>query len=328
MKGGKFVFRIGYRTIKTALGAAIAIGIAQWLNLEFFASAGIITILCIQKTRRKSLQMSWARLLSCMIGIIFASFLFEVIGYNPIAMGVLLLLFIPVTVLVKVQAGIVTSSVVILHLYTYGTVNSSIILNELSLIIIGIGCALLMNTYMPSVESGLEKMQQELENKYTKVFREFAIYIKNGESDWDGREITESAELLTKAKNAALQNLENHILRYDDQYYHYFKMREKQLDIIERMMPLLTAVDIKLKQGEMIAEFLTELSEGVHSENTAYVFIEKFKKLRSSLKGMPLPETREEFEARSALSHLLNEMEQYLIIKSHFKPVKKYSMFR
>ncbi|UCZ54633.1 aromatic acid exporter family protein [Bacillus shivajii] len=322
------MFRIGSRTVKTALGASLAIMIAQLLELEFFSSAGIITILCIQQTRRKSLQMSWARFVACIIGIVYAALVFELIGYHPLAMGILLLLFIPTTVLFKVQAGIVTSAVVILHLYSYGMVNTSIVINEIALIVIGIGCALLMNTYMPSVESGLDAMRHNLEAHFSKIFYEFSVYVRNGDSNWGGSEITKAAELLNTAKNKALHNLENHILRYEDQYYHYFKMREKQLDIIERMMPLLVSVDVKLKQGEMIADFLEELSAGVHSENTAYVYIEKLESLRMCFKGMDLPKTREEFEARSAYVQLLNEMEQYLILKSRFKPIKKYSIFR
>lgn len=46
------MFKIGYRTIKTALGATLAIIIAQMLSLEYFSAAGIITILCIQVTKK------------------------------------------------------------------------------------------------------------------------------------------------------------------------------------------------------------------------------------------------------------------------------------
>ena len=46
-------FRIGYRTIKTAVGTAISILIAQQLGLDNFASAGILTILCIQGYEKK-----------------------------------------------------------------------------------------------------------------------------------------------------------------------------------------------------------------------------------------------------------------------------------
>ncbi|MBQ9999250.1 aromatic acid exporter family protein, partial [Bacillus subtilis] len=50
------MFKIGYRTIKTALGTALAIYISQLLHLQNYASAGIITILCIQITQKRSLQ--------------------------------------------------------------------------------------------------------------------------------------------------------------------------------------------------------------------------------------------------------------------------------
>nr|WP_090886604.1 aromatic acid exporter family protein [Evansella caseinilytica] len=322
------MFRIGYRTLKTALGTGLAIAVAQALQLDYFTSAGIITILCIQKTRRKSFHMSWARFLACVIGFIYAVLLFETLGYYPWTVILLLLLFIPTTVLLKAQEGIVTSTVVIMHVYISSSFSVHLVWNELLLVTIGIGCALLMNAYMPSVERELKEMQGELEALYAKIFQQLAAYIKHGDSEWDGKEITEAAALLQSAKNKSLQNLENQILRYEDQYYHYFIMREKQLETIERMLPFLTSIEIQVKQGQMLADFLLELSEGVHPENTAYVFIEKLEALLETFKEMPLPTTREEFEARSSLFHLIHEIDQYLVIKQQFKPLRKYSLWR
>ncbi|PYZ98551.1 hypothetical protein CR205_08180 [Alteribacter lacisalsi] len=322
------MFKIGYRTLKTALGAALAIAIAQWIGLDFYASAGIIAVLCIQKTKKQSFQMSWERLLACLIGLAFAAVLFEIAGYNPVALGLLLLMFIPTTLVVNAQAGIVTSTVIILHIYTLQAVSVPIIFNELALIVIGIGCALLMNVYMPSVETELAKQQQELENKFRKILHEFAVYVREGDSDWTGKEITEAADIVDTGKNTALQNLENHVLRYEDLFYHYFKMREKQLDILERIMPLLASVDTRVRQGEMTAEFLENLSQAVHPENTAHLFIDELEELQASFKEMPLPATREEFETRSTLLHLIRELEQYLVIKRQFKPKREYTMFR
>ncbi|WP_078597044.1 aromatic acid exporter family protein [Evansella clarkii] len=322
------MFRIGYRTIKTALGASLAIAIAQFLQLDYFASAAIIAILCVQKTRRSSLSMSWIRFAAAIIGMVYAAVIFELLGYHFFSLGVFLLLFIPTMVALRLQVGIVTSAVIILHIYSYGAITAALIANELALIIIGVGCALLMNIYMPSVENDLSNMQNRLEELYSKIFHEFAVYIKNGESSWDGREITEAADLLQSAKNTAIQNLDNHILRYEDQYYHYFKMREKQLDIIERMMPLITSIDLQLKQGEMISDFIERLSVGVNPKNTAFIFINQLEELRDMFKEMPLPESRQEFEARAAMLQLVQEIEQYLLIKRQFKTVKNYSLLR
>ncbi|WP_280768365.1 aromatic acid exporter family protein [Salipaludibacillus daqingensis] len=322
------MFKIGYRTLKTAVGATIAVAIAQALQLDFFASAGILTILCVQKTRRRSIHDSWERFLACVIGMVFAIVIFEIIGYHALSIGILLLLFIPTTLVLKVQGGIVTSAVIMFHIYTVANLSMSLVMNELALIIIGIGMALLMNSYMPSQENRLEDFQKQIEDNYAKIFYEFAYYVRYGDNNWDGKEITKSAELLKEAKNNALQNLENHILRYEDVYYHYFKMREKQLDIMERMMPLLTTIDHHVSQADMLADFMEELSGGVHPENTAHIFIDKLDSLKESYKNMALPQTREEFETRSALVHLVRELEQYLDIKQQFKPTKEYKVFR
>ncbi|OIJ15994.1 hypothetical protein BKP35_03145 [Anaerobacillus arseniciselenatis] len=317
------MFKIGYRTLKTAVGAALAIAIAQSLGLTFYASAGIITILCVQKTRRRSVQISWQRFLACMIGMAYAAITFELIGYHPLAVGLLLILFIPTVVLLKAQEGIATSSVIILHLYVLSEVSVAIILNEFALIIIGIGMALLMNAYMPSVEKTLEAIQADIESNFSKIFQQFAIYLKEGDSSWDGKEITETAELLKRGKGIALQNVENHLLRYEDQYYHYFKMREKQFDIIERMMPLISSLDHTVIQGEKIAEYLEELSEAVRPSTGPIDFLHRLNELQDQFKEMELPRSREEFEIRSALFSFVKEIEQYLIIKRHFRVEEK-----
>ncbi len=313
------MFKIGYRTLKTAIGAAIAIGIAQGLGLTFYASAGIITILCVQKTRRKSLKLSWERLLACSVGMLFAGFIFEFVGYNPLAVALLLLIFIPTVVYLRAKDGIVTSAVIILHLYALGEVSFAIVLNEYALIIIGIGIALIMNSYMPSVEKELELIQEQIETNFKNIFLHFSNYLRVGDSNWDGREITETAGLLIKGQDVALQNVENHLLRYQDKFYHYFKMREKQFEIIERVMPLISSLDHTVIQGEKIAEFLEELSKVVRPEISSVDFLEKLNEMRLEFKEMELPKDREEFETRSVLYAFVKEIEQYLIIKRHFR---------
>ncbi|SER46342.1 aromatic acid exporter family protein [Salisediminibacterium halotolerans] len=321
------MFRIGYRTLKTAIGAGIAVAIAQMLELEFFASAGILTILCIQKTRKKTISNSGERFFACIVGIAYSIVLFELIGYHPFSIMLLILLFIPTTLILNIQSGIVTSAVIIFHIYTLGFVNLEVIVNELALITIGIGTAFVMNLYMPGKEKALHRMQDDLEQVYRRIFQEFAKYVRHGDTSWDGQEITQAEELLKKAKNTAIQNLEDHLLRYEDLYYHYFKMREKQLDIIEQMMPLLTSINKHVEQADMLADFMDELAEGVHSKNTAYVYINKLNDLKETFREMPLPKTREEFEARSSLVQLVRELEQYLEIKRQFRTKKEYKAF-
>jgi uncharacterized membrane protein YgaE (UPF0421/DUF939 family) len=313
------MFRIGYRTIKTAIGTAVSISVAQYLGLNNFVSAGIITLLCIQVTKKKSLQVAWARFIACLLAIAFSFLFFEGIGYHPVSISLLLFFFIPTTVMLKVTEGIATSSVIFLHFYAAKQFTISFVLNELSLIVIGIGVALLMNMYMPSVEKQLKEYQQQIEDLFRIIFKEIVKYLRTNESDWDGKELMVAADLLQKAKQLALRNVENRILRTEDYYYRYFQMREKQFEIIERLLPLVTSITYTVEQRNMVADFIDELSDAIHSGNTANKFIKQLREMKKHFETMELPKTREEFEERAALLHFVKEMEQYLIIKSQFK---------
>ncbi|MGS2776121.1 aromatic acid exporter family protein [Robertmurraya sp. GLU-23] len=316
-------FKIGYRTVKTALGAAASIMIAQAFGLSSFTSAGILTILCIQVTKKKSVRASWERFLACVVAMVFSIIIFEGIAFHPVMIGLLLLLFIPTAVMVGASDGIVSSTVIILHLYSAGHITKSLLLNELGLIIIGIGVALIMNLYMPSLENKLIDYQRKIEQNFKAIFDEIILYLKNNKTDWDGHEIPETATLIDEAKTLAFRDVENHFLRNENLYYHYFKMREKQFEIIERVLPLVSSISLTVDQGEMIAEFIEDLSNNIHPGNTADIYIEKLERMRVEFQKMELPRTREEFETRAALLHFTKEMEQYLTIKKDFVGMKR-----
>lgn len=312
-------YRIGYRTIKTALGTTIAIIIAQQFGLSNFVSAGILTILCIQVTKLRSLRTSWDRFLACILAMPFSYLFFEGIAYHPIMIGLLLLFFIPTLVMLKSKDGVVTSSVIILHIYSAGQVTWELLIHEVGIIVIGIGVALLMNLYMPSLENKLEDYQVKIEANLKIIFLEMVHYLSTGKSDWNGEEILETAKLLEEAKALAFRDIENHFLKDESLHFYYFKMREKQLDIVERILPMITSIPLMVKQGKMVADFMGELSEHIHPGNTAAHFLKKLEELRVEFEEMHLPKSREEFEARAALFQIVKEMEQYLIIKSSFR---------
>ncbi|MFP7297734.1 aromatic acid exporter family protein [Neobacillus niacini] len=315
-------YRIGYRTIKTSLGTAISILLAQQLGLDNFASAGILTILCIKVTKRKSLRASWDRFLACVLAMVFSSIFFEFIGYHPIVIGIMLLFFIPTVVVFRANDGIVTSSVIILHIYMANKLSIDLFLNELGVIIIGIGVALIINLYMPSADIRLQQYQTQLEENLKVIFCEMVKFLRTGESDWPGQEITETAKLLEEAKSYAFRDVENRFLRDEDDYLHYFKMREKQFEILERVLPLVTSLTVTLPQGKMIADFLEEVSNNIKPGNTAHIYLGKLRDMKKEFEEMELPKTREEFEVRAALLQLVKEMNEYLIIKSALKTSK------
>lgn len=312
-------YSIGYRTLKTALGVAIAISLAQLLQLDYYVSAGILTILCIQPTKRKSIRAAFSRFIASLIGIFYAFIFFEGISYHPIMIGVLIVLFIPLLVTLRFQDGFVSSAVILLHIYDAKNLDVDLLTNELILMLVGFGTALAVNMYMPSIEKKLKSYRYEIENLYASIFREIVIYLRERESLWSGKELMDARKLLEKAKALAYQDVENHIRRHENKYYHYFEMREQQLEIIERILPKITALPVIVDQTDLVADFLQDLSEHVHSGNTAHRYISKLGKVKENFAALPLPDSHEKFLAMAELYQVIHEMETYLEIKQSYK---------
>lgn len=311
--------KIGYRTIKTAIGTPIAVSIAQILGLTNPFSAGILTILCIQPSRKRSYLSAWQRFLACIIASIYSVVLFELIGYSPLVLGLLFIVFIPTCVFFNITPGITTSAVIILNMYSASSIPVSFLFDQFLLIIIGIGTGLMLNLYMPSLDKPLKKKQRKLEQNFKMILFEIALYIRDKNKTWDGKEIIESDQLLAEALRLVERDKENHLLRDKHPYYDYFNMRSSQFERLQKMLPLVTKIPLHGPITEKIASFFERLSENVHPGNTAIIFLEELTNLRKDFNRLDLPKTQKEFEIRANLYQLLRELEEYLMIKQKFK---------
>jgi uncharacterized membrane protein YgaE (UPF0421/DUF939 family) len=307
--------KIGYRILKTAFGAGVSIAIAQLLQLTFYASAGTVTMLCIQRTRKKSYEIAWQRFLACLIGLSVAAAMFTVFGYNPWTIILIILISIPLMIRLKAKESVIASSVFIFHLYVLKHITWALILNEIALMVIGISVALLLNLFMPSADQELRRFQQKIEENFRIIFHEMSQYLRVGDHDWNGMEIVETGRLLKEAKERSVHNVEN---RFDEEelwFYRYFQMRDKQFDVLDHLLPHITSFHPYSDHGEKLADFLDEIAEGIHSGNTAEVYLDKLDKMNEEYRKMPLPQTEEEFDMRAALFLIMNEIRRYLTIK-------------
>lgn len=311
--------KIGYRTIKTAIATPLSLAIAQFFGVSNVATAGILTMLCIQPSRKKSVETATHRFLACLLAILFSVVFFETLGYSAFILTLLLIVFIPSTIFLRIEKGIMTSTVITLNIYTFEKVNTAFIYNQLWLIVIGIGTGLVINLYMPSLDKKMRAKQHEIEEQFTSILHELARFIRDESMDWDGKEITILDELFEEADDLVERDKENHLLRDKHSYFNYFEMRKEQYLLLQQMMPLVTRLPKKEDIAEDVAKFFEALATAVHPGNTADVFLEELKALRKKFKQEDLPETLEEFETRSSLFQLLFEIEEYLVLKSKFK---------
>src|SRR5699024_12451163 len=114
--------KIGYITIQTDIATPIAISIDKLFSVYNVVTAGIITILCIQPSRKQSVESAVQRFFACILAIIFTVIFFELLGYAPYVLGLLLAIFIPTAVFLKIEKGIMTSTVITLNLYAFDSI--------------------------------------------------------------------------------------------------------------------------------------------------------------------------------------------------------------
>lgn len=310
---------MGYRTIKTAIGAGLAIWITSLFDMEFGSFAAIIVIMCIEKTKKKTLLSIQKKFFASLLSLLLGSVCFEVLGYHPIILTLFILLLVPALVKLRIQEGLVTSIVVILHIYAVKEANLANLLNELYIIFIGIGIALLVNSIMPSFKKEIEKYKIEIEHKFSVILHQFSTFLKDSEQQWDGKELVEVENILNQAKNIAIQDVENHLLRKENKDYYYLEMREDQLKILKQMAAILSIVSsskLDVKQRGMLATIFLDISQHVDSGDTT-IALQQLEEYEESIRETELPKTREEFEIRANLYYLNFEIKNYLIIKKN-----------
>ncbi|MBM7607178.1 uncharacterized membrane protein YgaE (UPF0421/DUF939 family) [Lysinibacillus composti] len=234
----------------------------------------------------------------------------------------MILLFIPTLVSLNVEAGFISSVVIIMHIYSVANFTSDLLLNEIALMTVGFGTALVVNMYMGDFQKELENYRIQVEELFRSIFSEITKYLRNGDTSWDGKEIISAANVLDKAKSLAFTDVENHITRKENQYYVYFDMREKQLEIIERILPKITTLPVMVQQVDLVADFMEELAENIHPGNTAIRFRNKLDIVKEEFAKMPLPKNHENFLAMASLYQFIEEMDEYLAIKQTFKGLK------
>jgi uncharacterized membrane protein YgaE (UPF0421/DUF939 family) len=319
---------MGIRVLKTAVAAVAAIYIAEYFNLNFALSAGLLAILGVDVTKKKSINSALHRVFASVLGLFFALLVFYLFGFQTWAVGIFICIAYPVMAKARLKDGIVTSSVIVLHVFAEGVISAPVIMNEILLLIIGLGSATAFNLlYMPRADKELLHTRVEVERLFSVIFKKIANHLKDNDYVWSGEEIIHAHEHIQNGIKLTHQSNENALFRGDAGWSIYFHMREQQMEAIQRMLDIVAQIYQTLPHGQLTAEIFLELSEDVkndfytgHAENRLLALEKKFKE-------MPLPLTREEFEVRSAILQLCVELKHYLGIARKEKKQKEQVAF-
>ncbi|MFS0722365.1 aromatic acid exporter family protein [Paenibacillus sp. 1P07SE] len=314
---------IGIRVIKTAIAGLAAIYTAMYLDLSPALSAGLLAILGVEVTRMRGIRNVAARMLASVLGLFFASLIFTLFGFEIWSLSIFILIAFPILTRLKLKEGIVTSSVIVFHVFERQEVTMALIGNEIMLLVTGLGWATVVNMlYMPREDHKLQKLRHEVEATFSTIFHELALTLQNPRHVWNGEELLQAGDQIKAGLERASSYQENVLWRYESYWRTYFEMRSQQLESIQQMLTLIAFVYEKVPQGLLLADVLLHLTEEVKSDVYEGTVERELDELEERYRQMPLPQTREEFEVRAAVLQLCHELERYLSVAKRWKKRK------
>lgn len=309
----------GYRVLKTAVGAALAIFFAQALGLQYAVSAGVITVLSVQNTKKKSLELAIQRLSSTTLALFTAAAVFTLFGYSPWTYGLYLLFFIPAAARLRLHDGIVPSSVLVTHLLLEKSVALPLLLNEYGILFIGAGIALIFNLHMPSVEKEIRQDQQRVENLMKAILRELASSMMTQSVAVNEEKLFVELDQALKGGYERAQRLySNSLTRSYTYYIKYMEMRIRQAEVLKQMRSHFSRISKYYEQNRLVASLTELVAYQFHELNTAQELLEDLEGYLEIFRGQELPKTREEFENRSSLYQYVRDLQILLALKREF----------
>ena len=310
-------------TIKTAIAATLSLLVAQALGLKFSSSAGIITILDIFETRKATIKGGLKRTLSATIALVLGILVFEIFDYKTWAFGLYLLLFVPLSFLLKIELGLGPSSVVVTHLLSYGEINSSIIINELGLIFIGTGFAMLTNLYAPESQDELKKWIEDIDEDIKDILIFFGDTLVNNLDVKIYEEKIKRLEYdINKALNLAIIENDNRI-KNSKNLLIGLSHREREMDLLMEMYDDLKSIPKEYADGKLISDLIIDTANSL-SDNGDMVKVKKrIEFLEEHFYMMELPETHEDFIIRSSIFQVFRSLNQFIDISKIISNIPK-----
>lgn len=307
------------KLLKIAIGSAMAIFLADVLGLSYSTSAGVITLLTIQDTRRETIVISVKRICAFLLAAVLAYGLFHLFGYHVFSYGIFLFLFIAGCISLRLGDAVSINAVLATHYLLEKDMSLSFIGNEALLLLIGAGIGTLLNLYMPGKSREIRAMQYQLEEDLRTVLLRMSEYIRREEkSDYTGQCFDKLQADMDAGKKQAYAYMNNTFFQESKYFIAYMNMREQQMVVLRDIYKKIINMHTILPQTEQVAGLLHEIAVTFGESNNARELLDKLEVVLSQMKDSRLPVTRQEFEERAVLYGVLMDLEYFLQLKKEF----------
>ncbi|MDO5338387.1 MAG: aromatic acid exporter family protein [Eubacteriales bacterium] len=313
--------RLLIHALKIAVGSSAAIYIAKALNLQFETSAGSIALLTIVTTKWETLRLSLSRVITFLVTAVLAWIIFANLSSEWAAYGIYIFLLVVLSEALGWKPTISVNAVIGTHFLSVRDFGIEFILNEFLLVLIGISIAIILNLFTDnhSRKKSLIQNMRYTEGQLQMILRELGEYLLKMEMSrnvWD--DLSGLEKKLHEFLQDAYEYQNNTFQSHPGYYIDYFEMRMQQCGILHNLHYEMKKIRNMPKQARIISDYMLYLLNYVIEKNSPQEQIEKLEQIFEDMKKEPMPVTREEFESRALLYHILMDLEEFLMFKKRF----------
>lgn len=307
--------------IKISVGTSAAMFIAQALHLQNAGSAGTIALLTIVTTKWETVRLTYARIVTFAISVLLVLLIFSSFRIQWIGFGIYIFFMVLICEFLGWKSTISVNSVIGTHFLVAQDFSPQFITNEFLLVFIGTVVAFAVNMFSHNKnrQKKLVTNISYVEAQLQMILRELASYLLRREMKEDVWDDIRNLEALLKNLVVDAYEYEGNTFRTHTGYYmSYFEMRLEQCNVLHDLHYELKKIRSHTVQAEQVAEYMLYLVDYVREMNSPEEQIHYLEVMVEDIQNQPLPKTRDEFETRAVLYHILTELEAFLIHKRRF----------
>lgn len=307
------------KAFKIALAAVLSILTANLLGLDYAITAGIITVLSIQNTKRETLQTARDRGLAFLCALILSYLCFRWLDFSVIAFILYLFLFAFLCLSAGWGQAIAMDSVLISHFLTEQRFDSAMVVNELLVFAVGTLYGILINLHLRKKEVEFDRLSKLVDDEIKGIIHRMAENIRQEDkTNYHSDCFVRLEDKIHLAKECALRNWNNTLWSQSAYELDYIRMRENQSRVLKNIYDSIVRITMLPAQTMPVAAFFEEIEAQYHRDNNVEELLRLLEKMLSDMKRETLPQSREEFEARALLFYTLMQLEEFLTLKNKF----------
>lgn len=312
------------KAFKIALAAVLSILTANLLGLRYAVTAGIITVLSIQNTKRETLKTARNRGLAFLCALLLAWLCYSLLGFRVGAFIIYLFFFALLCLSAGWGEAIAMDSVLISHFLTEQNFGREMLVNEVLLFLIGTFFGIVINLYLRKKEGEFDALSRQVDEEIKGIIHRMAENLRREDkTGYNSDCFARLEDKLRLAKECALRNWNNTLWSQSSYELDYIRMRENQSRVLKNIYDSIVRINMLPVQTEQVAGFFEEIEAQYHRDNDVADLLDILAKMLADMKLETLPVSREEFEARALLFYTLMQLDEFLTLKNRFVVLHK-----